>query len=108
MVRRANMPRIVAATGSRPLRGAPCTCSPGSVEERPELTPGAYAELAVRVAEMHLDRLHRHEQRLGDLGVAGAVGREPRDPRLARRECVDPGRVPSRHARARQLELLAS
>src|SRR5918994_6120257 len=99
MLSRANMPRIVAAIRSRSLRGAPGTCSLGSVEERPELTPGADAELAVRIAQMHLDRLYRHEQRLGDLGVAGAVGREPRDPRLARRERIDPGRVPALHAR---------
>ena len=39
------------------------------VERRCELAPGADRELAVDVREAHLDRLHGHEERLGDLLV---------------------------------------
>ena len=38
---------------------------------------------------MHLDRAHRDEQRLRDLGVREALGGESRDAALARRERVD-------------------
>jgi hypothetical protein len=53
-------------------------------------TTRADPELAVRVAEVHLDRLDGHEQRLRDLGVGGSAGRKVHDPPLARRQCVEP------------------
>lgn len=37
-------------------------------------------ELAVGVAEVHLDSFHGYEQRLGDLAVCSAVASELRDP----------------------------
>ena len=52
-------------------------------------------ELAVGGAQVHLDRAHRDEQRLRDLGVREAVGGERGDAALARRERVD---AAARHA----------
>src|SRR5215210_8293082 len=97
MERRANMgtsfgrlavDRMLARGRCGPLRGGPGTCSLEFFgrEQRRELLSRADPELAVGVAEMHLDGLDGHEQRLRDLGIARSIGRELRDPPLARRK----------------------
>src|SRR3954469_2404832 len=48
-----------------------------------KLGTGAYVELAIRLAQMPLDRLLRHEQRLGDLPVRRPVGSHPGHPSFA-------------------------
>ena len=53
-------------------------------ERAGELAPRLDVELAVRVAQVVLDRLGRDEQRLGDLAVALTRGGELGDPALAR------------------------
>ena len=58
--------------------------APGSSGTRTDL------QLGVRVAEVRLHRLLRHEQRLGDLAVAHPVGGQLRDAALARGQRVDP------------------
>ena len=75
-----------------PLRGGPGTCSLEFLgrEQRRELSSRADPELAVGVAEVHLDGLDGHEERLRDLRVARPVGREIDDPPLARRQRVEP------------------
>src|ERR687895_1744947 len=47
------------------------------------------AELAVRAGQVHLDRLHRNEERLCYLLVAHPFGGHPRDAALACCQCVD-------------------
>jgi tetratricopeptide (TPR) repeat protein len=54
-----------------------------------ELRAGADLELAVGVAQVHLDRLDSDEERLCDLLVAHPVGRELCHALLARGECVE-------------------
>src|SRR5262245_56776680 len=51
-----------------------------------ELAPGADAELAVRVGEVHLYGLRRHVEHLRDVAVREAVGGQVGDPPLARRQ----------------------
>ena len=53
------------------------------LQRRRQGAPGAHAELLERVAQVRLDGLDRHEQRLGDLAVRPALAREPRDAALA-------------------------
>src|SRR5918993_1967882 len=54
-----------------------------------QLAARADAELAVRVAEVHLDRLRRHVEDLGDLAVRLAGGGQVDDAALARGERLD-------------------
>src|SRR5215210_3597872 len=96
MERRANMghlvrrgwlsPAMVAREWCGSLRGGPGIRSLEFLgrEQRRELPARVDPELAVRVAEMHLDGLDGHEQRLRDLRIARSVGRELHDPPLAR------------------------
>ena len=63
----------------------------GSQEGRVELRAGADLELAIGVAQVHLDRLDRDEERLRDLLVAHPVGCELCHAPLARGERVEPG-----------------
>ena len=60
-----------------------------TAECRPELSTRADVELAVDAAEVLLDGLDGHEQRLGDLLVAQLFRGHVRDPPLARREFVE-------------------
>ena len=62
----------------------------GSQEGRVELRAGADLELAIGVAQVHLDRFDGDEERLRDLLVAHAVGGELGYAPLARGECVEP------------------
>lgn len=55
-------------------------------ERARELAARSDSQLAVRVAEMHLDRLRRHVQGLSDVAVRLPVGGEICDPSLARRQ----------------------
>ena len=55
-----------------------------------ELRAGADLELAVGVAQVHLDRLDRDEERLRDVPVALPVGGELCHAPLARGECIEP------------------
>src|SRR5579884_1126085 len=54
-----------------------------SAKRRRKLASGADAELAIHVAEMHLDRLGSHEQRLRCLSVRRALSGELGHPPLA-------------------------
>jgi hypothetical protein len=54
-----------------------------------ELAAAGDAELAVSIAEVHLDRFHGDEQGLGDLGIRGAAGGSFRDASFARGERGD-------------------
>jgi hypothetical protein len=56
-----------------------------------ELGAGADLELAIGVAQVHLDRLDRDEQRLRDLLVAHPIGRQLSHAPLARGQGVKPG-----------------
>ena len=88
--RRVAVAAIVAPAGVRRYGERPGTRTPGFSrrQQRRELAARADAELAVGVAEVHLDGLDGHEQRLRDLGVARPAGREVDDPPLARRQRV--------------------
>jgi len=63
----------------------------GPVEGRGELPPRADLELAIHVREVHLNRLHRDEERLSDLSVAQLFGSQLSDAPLARRQRIEPG-----------------
>src|SRR5688572_25598397 len=92
-----------------PLRGGPGTCSLefSGREQRRELPARVDPELAVRVAEMHLDGLDGHEERLGDLRIARSAGRELHDPPLARRQRVKARRFGAADPGSRNPQLLA-
>ena len=64
----------------------------GRCERARELAARADPELAVRVREVHLDRLRRDVERLGDVAVGLPLGREVGDAALARRERLDAAR----------------
>src|SRR5581483_4900295 len=72
-----------------------------------ELAARLDLELAVRVAQVELDRLRRHEQQARDLAVRMPFGGELRDPALARRERVGPAQRVASRARADGEELRA-
>src|SRR3954447_25175343 len=57
-------------------------------EGRAELGAASDVELAVRARQVHLDRLDREEQLLGDLGIREARCGHVGDPALARRERI--------------------
>src|SRR4029079_2801432 len=61
----------------------------GRAERGGELAAGADLQLAVDAREGHLDGLHRHEERLGDLLVAELAGGQLRDAALARGQRVE-------------------
>src|SRR5262245_19284372 len=56
-----------------------------------ELRPPLDPERPVGPREMALDGLDRHVERVGDLAVGAALGGEPSDAQLARRERLDAG-----------------
>jgi hypothetical protein len=59
------------------------------LEEARQVVPRADAELAVRAREVDLHRLRGDVERLGDVAVALAAGREGRNTLLARRQRAD-------------------
>ena len=93
--RRGPRPPDAEAPGPRErLAAYPAAVDVPSVREA---WAAADAELAVRVAQVELDRGGGDEQRLRDLAVLRAGGRELGDPALARRQRVGArGRPPAR------------
>src|SRR5213596_2435327 len=70
--------------------------------------PRRDAELAVRVAQMYLDRLWRDVQRLGDVAIRSSVGSKIRDPSLACRECEHACKGSRAWTRSRGVDLAAN
>jgi hypothetical protein len=71
-----------------------------------ELVARVDPELAVGAREVELDRLHGHEERLGDVLVAAAARRELGDPALAGRQGVEAREDDLARPRTRRGELL--
>src|SRR5262245_50503715 len=89
------MPRRPAARGGEPPDRPPRSWPRGSAGGRRALgndalqvAPAGDAELAVDAPQVRLDGLPGHEQRLGDLRVAAARGRQLGHPPLRGRELI--------------------
>ena len=95
-----------ASRGSKARRRA--ARLPGRCERRRELAAGADLELAVDAREVHLDRLHRDEERLRDLLVAVILRGQLGDAALAGGQRVDAADDELARARARGGELLVA
>ena len=72
-----------------------------------KLGPARYPELGVGAGEVAFHRFQGHVQLVGDLAVGAALGRQGRDPQLARGEGLHTGAPLAPGARPGGLELLA-